>query len=372
MDYLRYYFGTVLVCIAIGGFIQGGHWVWVGVGLLIPITILDVLAKPDLKMRKINHPFIVNIPLYLHLFFMIGLYASFVHWVNTTVQATGSIPIIDMVGAVFSLGLLGAMPNVPVTHELLHRRDFGRHIATLLATFFLDPTRDVAHIHNHHINLATPEDSDTARRGETIYTYMFRASFGSYKDFIHAEREKSKKTNKSIWSPSGRLVRAIVQVLILIGAVTWFGGIYAMGICIFGLMLAKLFAEGFNYFQHNGLVRVEGKPYESRHIWNHLSYIIRPLAYEISNHNDHHLDSYIPFYELRPTPEGPQGPSMFLSFNAALIPPIWFKFFAQPKLKEWDLTRATPEEKVLAREANKAAGWPDWIGEPTTDEAASA
>lgn len=72
MDYLRYYFGTILVCIAIWGFAHGGHWVWVGVGLLIPITILDVLAKPDLNMRKINHPFIVNIPLYLHLFFMIG------------------------------------------------------------------------------------------------------------------------------------------------------------------------------------------------------------------------------------------------------------------------------------------------------------
>jgi len=140
-----------------------------------------------------------------------------------------------------------------------------------------------------------------------------------------------------------------------------------MVIGIFGLMLAKLFAEGFNYFQHNGLVRVEGKPYESRHIWNHLSYIIRPLAYEISNHNDHHLDSYIPFYELKPTPDGPQGPSMFLSFNAALVPPIWFKFLAQPKLKEWDLTRATPEEKILAREANKAAGWPDWLGEPTEE-----
>lgn len=361
MDYLRYYFGTILVFIAIWGFIQGGHWVWIGIGILPFITLLDVLAKPDLRIRTINHPFIVNIPLYLHLFVMIGLYSSVVFWVNSTLQDVGHIPFIDIVGAVLSLGLLGALPNVPIAHELMHRRNFGRHLASLLSTFFLDPSRDVAHIHTHHIHLATPNDSDTARRGEIIYTYMFRATFGSFKDFVRMEREKCAKINRSIWSPTGRLVRSIFQVVLLVGVVTWFGGPYAFGITVVALMLGKLFAEGFNYFQHNGLVRVIGKPYESRHIWNHLSSIIRPLAYEITNHNDHHMDSYIPFYELKPNPDGPQGPSILLSFSAALIPPIWFKFYAQPKLKEWDLTRATDEEKVLAREANRVAGWPDWL-----------
>jgi len=34
-----------------------------------------------------------------------------------------------------------------------------------------------------------------------------------------------------------------------------------------------------------------------------------------------------------------------------------------PRLKNWDLNFASPAERVLAREANRRAGWPDWLAE---------
>jgi len=46
------------------------------------------------------------------------------------------------------------------------------------------------------------------------------------------------------------------------------------------------------------------------------------IVFEITNHNDHHRDSYIPYYELKPHLKGPQMPSIFLCFLSGLIPPL--------------------------------------------------
>ena len=56
-------------------------------------------------------------------------------------------------------------------------------------------------------------------------------------------------------------------------------------------------------------------------------------------------------------------PSLFLCFLLGLVPPLWENLVAKPKLKDWDLQYATPGERKLAMEANKNAGWPQWIPE---------
>jgi toluene methyl-monooxygenase len=40
----------------------------------------------------------------------------------------------------------------------------------------------------------------------------------------------------------------------------------------------------------------------------------------------------------------------------AMVPPLWFKLM-DPKVKEWDLKYASPEELKLSEAANKRAGW---------------
>ena len=56
-------------------------------------------------------------------------------------------------------------------------------------------------------------------------------------------------------------------------------------------------------------------------------------------------------------------PSLFTCFFVALIPPLWHRNIIMPALKRWDLEYATAEERALAREQNRRAGWPDWVGE---------
>jgi alkane 1-monooxygenase len=51
-----------------------------------------------------------------------------------------------------------------------------------------------------------------------------------------------------------------------------------------------------------------------------------------------------------------------------MIPPLWFRYIAMPRLRDWDQRFASTEERELARAANARAGWPDWF-EPVAEAA---
>jgi len=103
---------------------------------------------------------------------------------------------------------------------------------------------------------------------------------------------------------------------------------------------------------------VPGNRHESRHSWSHLTPVVRAVAFEITNHHHHHRSPQVPFYELIPDPKSPQMPSALLCFLLALIPPLWERWVAIPRLRHWDQHYASKEELTLAAAANAAAGWP--------------
>ena len=111
-------------------------------------------------------------------------------------------------------------------------------------------------------------------------------------------------------------------------------------------------------------VRVVGSPIEKRHVWNHFGTLSRLLGFEITNHADHHLNSYQAYYQLVPHRESIRMPSVFVCFFAALFPPIWFRWIIKPALKRWDLEFANADERQLAAEQNRRAGWEDWLSQP--------
>jgi p-cymene monooxygenase len=136
-----------------------------------------------------------------------------------------------------------------------------------------------------------------------------------------------------------------------------------VALTVTGMLAARLWIESFNYFQHYGLIRVEGSRIGNRHVWNHMSELSRIVSFEITNHAGHHQDSYMPYNKLVPHAEAIPMPSLFTCFFVALIPPLWHRKIIMPALKRWDLEYATAEERALAREQNRRAKWPDWIGE---------
>src|SRR3546814_16318737 len=101
------------------------------------------------------------------------------------------------------------------------------------------------------------------------------------------------------------------------------GGWAAVAVVLAGMAGARFWVESFNYFQHYGLVRVEGGAIARRHVWNHLKTLSRVMGFEITNHADHPTDRFPAFHELRPDRQWITWQTAFVCFFSALIPPLW-------------------------------------------------
>ncbi|MFT3792278.1 MAG: alkane 1-monooxygenase [Rudaea sp.] len=365
VDYLKYYVAPFTQALALWGLLMGGHYVWIAIAWLPALAILDAMLPTDLAARKIRSRSWALVPVWLSCLLGPAIYVAFAwslaHNVLTPVQ---------IAGAIIGVAWMSVLPLVPASHELYHGRNpIGKTVGRYVQVCYLDSTRMEAHVVGHHIFVATVDDTDTAARGETIYSFSPRAV---WKTTIEAQQfisDALAKKGYARWSIRHALWRAILVLVLFLGALFWIGGVKALLCSLAAMVIARFWIETFNYFQHYGQVRVVGSPIEKRHVWNHLGPLSRMTAFEITNHADHHLNTYQPFYALVPHREAIRMPSVFLCFFAALVPPLWFNRIIKPALKEWDLNWANGEERKLAAAQNRKAGWEDWFGDsagPTT------
>ncbi|MGQ0620658.1 MAG: alkane 1-monooxygenase [Panacagrimonas sp.] len=360
MDYLKYWTPVAAVAAAFAGFYMGGDFVWIGFAMFPLLALLDVIAGRDFSVRKMNNATLANIPIWLCAIGPVMLYLAFA-WRLSVEELTP----MQIFGGIMSVAWMGVIPLVPAAHELYHMRGFlPRTVGRYSHLCILDCTRDIGHVVGHHIDVATPDDGDTAHRGKSLYTFTPRALIHSTAYAFQMEAKALKKKGLSSWNIGHRAYRALLALVLFHGVLFAIGGWQAVVYGLSAQLIARAWVESFNYFQHYGLIRIPGKPIGRRHVWNHLGWFSRTMAFEITNHADHHLNSYQVYYKLVPHRAAVQMPSVFICFLAALIPPLWHHLIIMPALKRWDLEFATAEERALAAEQNKIAGWPDWINEP--------
>jgi len=359
-DYLRYYLSPITISIAVVGLYLGGGYVWLGLVTLPALALGDALLPRDLAVRRMNSEVLAFIPVIMSSLLAFATYALLAWQVGTV----GLTPF-NILGAILTTGWIATIVGVPAFHELFHRRNpFLRKLGLCLQVMYMDATREIAHVVGHHIEVDTSRDSDTARRGESLYFFGLKAMRGSFLMSLKMESDGLEKKGKGRWSSGHRVWRALAGLIAFEGIMFMFGGWAGVAACFVGLLLARFLLETFNYFQHYGQVRVIGSSIEKRHVWNHLGMLSRAMTFEITNHADHHLNPYLAYYELKPDKDAVVLPNVFLCFMAALVPPLWHRLIIMPALKEWDM-RATPEEQALARVQNKEAGWPDWFASDT-------
>jgi len=360
MDYLKYWTPVGVLAASIAGLIVGGDWVWTGIATFPILAILDTLVGADYSQRRMSNGFLANLPIWIC---SIGPLAQY--FVLAWAVATQDLSGWQMFGAVLGVAWMGVVPLVPASHELYHMRGaMPRFIGHYVQLCYLDCTRDIGHVINHHIDVATEEDGDTARRGLDLYTFTWRSLVHSTVFAQKMEGRALTKRGLSPWNIRHRGYRALLALAVFHAALFAIGGWVAVGLGFAAQLVARLWVESFNYFQHYGLIRVKGAPIGRRHVWNHLGWFSRTVAFEITNHADHHLNSYQVFHKLVPHREGILMPSVFACFLAALVPPVWHNLIIKPALKRWDLEFANPEERNRAARQNREAGWPDWQNEP--------
>ena len=240
----------------------------------------------------------------------------------------------------------------------MHRSNrFDRFYASLYLSIFLLPMSDLGHVQGHHLNVATADDYDTPRRGQTVYSFAFRSLWCQMLDSFTMERERLHKLQLPLWSPSGRFFQAMLTVSLWLFLLFATAGIEILPYYIATMIVFYLVLGGFNYTQHYGLIREVGEPIAERHSWNQLKPLSRALSFEISNHSEHHLVPTKAYTTLTPQLNAPQMPSIILCFFTAFLPPVWERYIAKPNLELWDRHLASDGERELASAANKHAGW---------------
>lgn len=357
MDYMKYYLPVLIQLATLGGLLAGGDWVWVGIASFPVLAIVDSLLPRDYSTRKMSSKALALVPVWICTLLGPMLYLALAYTVATTTM-TGW----QMVGAVLSVAWMSVLPLVPATHELYHQRDaFSRFVGRFAQVCYIDSTRDIGHVVTHHIHVGTTRDSDTAPRGASLYGFAPKAVIESTLDCQNTESDALEKRGLGRWSIHHRLWKAIVAQVVFQFIIFSIGGIQANLLSFAAMLIARFWIETFNYFQHYGQVRLPGTPIEKHHVWNHLSPLSRIMTFEITNHADHHLNSFQPYYALVPDRNAIPLPNVFLCFWAALIPPVWYNMIIKPALKRWDTEFASPDERELAKAQNERAGWPNWF-----------
>lgn len=360
MDYPRYYFPVLVQLATYASFLMGGYWVWFGIATLPVLGIIDELLPNDMRPRRMRDGFLADLPVWLSTLLAVGLYLVAALWVARTPDITAG----QYLGAILSLAWLSVVPLVPASHELYHARGkLRRFVGRYSQVCYLDCTREIAHVVGHHINVATVDDADTAARGTSLYPFTAKAVVKSTIESNLTEADMLEKQGFARWGLRHRVWKAILAQVVAQSIIFAIGGWRANAVALAAMIGARFWVESFNYFQHYGLCRVGGAAISRRHVWNHLKPLSRVMGFEITNHADHHTDSFAKFHQLVPDRQWIPMPSVFMCFFAALVPPVWHATIIKPALKRWDNELATPEERDLARAQNKAAGWPDWFDE---------
>jgi alkane 1-monooxygenase len=265
------------------------------------------------------------------------------------------------VAAVILTGLMIGMVGTVPAHELVHRTwdPISVAIGRALLAFSFDTVFAIEHVYGHHRYVATPEDPATAPRGRNVYAHIVASTWKGNRSAWRIEARRLSHRGHRIFSWRNAVIRGHLASLALVGLAWAMGGLVAAGFLIACALWGKALLEIVNYMEHYGLVRDPTTPVAPRHSWNTNRRISSWSTFNLTRHSHHHAQGEVPYQNLKPFPEAPMMLGGYLTtIIVALIPPLWHRLMT-PRVLAWDRDYATPEERRLAAEANRRAGWTD-------------
>ncbi len=144
------------------------------------------LPSSDIKNFEKDKRFLI--PLYLCWLFDFALY-FYVLVLLTIPGRMQDTPFMFVLSA-FTTANAGAL-NLVAGHELVHRKQLHHKIlGNLVYSKFMYSHFIIQHIKSHHKKVATPEDPSTARKGESIWAFYWRAIPEGYVETWQLEKER--------------------------------------------------------------------------------------------------------------------------------------------------------------------------------------
>jgi alkane 1-monooxygenase len=250
----------------------------------------------------------------------------------------------------FATGFWLGQVGHPAAHELIHRP--LRTLFRLGAAYYsaiLFGQHASAHRLVHHRHVASREDPNSARPGESFYRFAPRAWAGSFRQGRQAETNLRRHQSQPGPHPYLFYLTGSAAALTLATLIAGLPGLLAW-------MALALHAQSqillSDYVQHYGLTRArlpDGK-YElvgPAHSWNTAHWFTSAMMLNAPRHSDHHLHPSRPYPALRLPEDAPRLPwPLPLACAMALFPRLWRRAIA-PHLARWrdsrppDATRDT-------------------------------
>ncbi len=245
--------------------------------------------------------------------------------------------------ALFAFGLFFGQVSNSNAHELIHRTGWRLHtLGKWVLISLLYGHHVTAHLRIHHRYVATPDDPNSARRGEGFYAFAVRAWTGAFQSGWEIENAIATVKGRRLkpWEhPYGEYILGglgfALACLLLFGMT----GLIAFVLLALHAQLQLLLSD---YVQHYGLRRrrLEGDRYEPVapwHSWNAPHWFSSGLMLNATRHSEHHTNPARPYPELS-LPDAGEGPRLPYSLPAmgaiALVPPIWRELMDR-RAREW-------------------------------------
>ena len=265
--------------------------------------------------------------------------------------------LLQQAGCAAVAGLMMSTNHI-VGHELVHRR--AQPVAMAIGRWLLagngDAQFSVSHVFGHHMNVGTPEDPATARRGENVYRFALRSAVGQFREALEIERRRLDRLGQGFVSHHNALLTGVLMSLFILTLGGAFFGAAGVWMLVGVMVIAKFLFEVVNYIQHYGLVRAPGKRVEPRHSWDCDHRWATLTFYNLARHAHHHAKPVLPYWQLETTEGTREGVAIRYGYIAAMllaaIPPLWYRHTA-PLLARWDAEFASEEELQLLRTGNK-------------------
>ena len=311
---------------------SGSSWVlWLPlIFLYLVLPVLDFLLGQD----KQNPPEEVVPQLERDLYYRVLTYATVpLHFLTLAVGAwfvsTQDLGLVDYLAVSLTVGVISGL-GINTGHEIGHKQTrLEQVLARLVLAVPAYGHFTVEHNGGHHTEVATPEDSASARFGENIYRFALRELPGGIRRGWALESRRLERLGHNPWHPQN----TILQSYLLSGVI--FAGLWlAFGPLVLPfLVLQSIFAwwqlTSANYIEHYGLLRQlrpngRYEPCQPHHSWNANHLLSNLLLFHLERHSDHHAHANRRYQSLRNFENVPSLPTGYFGmFLLAYVPFLW-------------------------------------------------
>lgn len=235
-------------------------------------------------------------------------------------------------------GYVAGGAGIVLAHELGHRRNpLDRALARALLMSVAWGHYLIEHNRGHHRHAATWDDPATARREESLWTFLPRYWTGVWRHAVQLSAresaresiERGPRLNEAQALMAGTALLALAAAM----AAGWHGLLFVVA----QAAMAQLLVAAVDYMEHWGLQRpldAQGRPGKlgPAHIWDCRNAVSDALLFNLPRHAQHHLQPWRSADELQHTPDAPQMPTGYAGMVLlAMVPPA-FRAVMTPRL----------------------------------------